>query len=490
MRETAFNLHLAPPKLEMNSTRTPFTTIGVLPAARFFSAASRTLGILLGLWLGGVESSLPAADWPAWRGPNGDGICAETNLPVRWSATEGVRWRVALPEAGNSTPIVWGKRVFLTQSLAGENRRALMCFDRQDGRLLWQAGVGVTGKERTHSTNPHASASPVTDGERVVCWFGSGGLAAYDFSGKELWRTELGRHDHSFGYGGSPVLHGDLCFLNFGPGPREFVVAVDKHTGREVWRHESTTPGANDIYGMWSTPLVITWKGQLQLLSALRDQLAGLEPRTGSVLWQATNGGIQAKTSPIAGEGVVVMSGDLKASEIAVRLGGKGDVTETHTLWRKEPPKRRIGTGVIRGGHYYGVQTAGLADCLELETGKVVWEERLRSSGANTAAWSSVMLAEDRLYLVNQAGDVFVLRASPQYELLAVNSIGERSNSSVVPADGELFLRTHQALWCIAQTRTQRRWREQGQPFTEPRPPIERRPVRFKGERWRGRKFP
>lgn len=124
-------------------------------------------------------------------------------------------------------------------------------------------------------------------------------------------------------------------------------------------------------------------------------------------------------------------------------------MTQTHTLWRKEPSKRRIGTGVIRGAHFYGVQTAGFVDCLELETGKVVWVERLRGSGADTAAWSSVMLAEDRLYVVNQGGDVFVLRARPQYELLAVNSLGERSSSSVVPSDGELFLRTHRALWCI-----------------------------------------
>jgi outer membrane protein assembly factor BamB len=397
---------------------------------------------------------LHAANWPSWRGPHGNGISAEKNLPTRWSTNENVRWRVPLPEAGNSTPIVWGDRIFVTQPVAKENRRTLMCFDRKNGKLLWQSGVEVKGEERTHETNPFASGSPVTDGERVIAWFGSGGLACYDFAGKELWRTDLGKHDHIFGYGGSPVLHGDLCFLNFGPGEREFLVAVNRKTGKEVWRHESPTPATNDIHGTWSTPLIAEWNGRTELISALRGQLAGHDPKTGKVLWQATNFGIQAKTTPLAGEGVVVISGDLKSAEIAVRLGGSGDVSTSHLLWRKDPPKRRVGTGIIYKGHYFGAQTPGLADCVELKTGKIVWEERLRGSGANNAVWSSPVLSEDKLYIVNQNGDVFVLRAGDKFEVVAMNSLGERSNASVVPSDGELFLRTHQALWCIGSADT------------------------------------
>jgi len=329
-----------------------------------------------------------------------------------------------------------------------------MCFDRKNGKLLWQSGVEVKEEERTHETNPFASGSPVTDGERVIVWFGSGGLVCYDFAGKELWRTDLGKHDHIFGYGGSPALHGDLCFLNFGPGAREFLVAVNKKTGKEVWRHESPTLATNDIHGTWSTPLIAEWNGRTELISALRGQLAGHDPKTGKVLWQATNYGIQAKTSPLAGEGVVIISGDLKSAEIAVRLGGSNDVSTSHLLWRKEPPKRRVGTGVIYNGHYFGAQTPGLADCIELKTGKIVWEERLRGSGANNAVWSSPVLSEDKLYIVNQNGDVFVLRAGDKFEVIAMNSLSERSNSSVVPSNGELLIRTHQALWCIGREDT------------------------------------
>ena len=162
----------------------------------------------------------------------GDGISASKNLPVKWEGTNSVRWRVELPEHGNSTPIVWGDRVFVTQPLAKEKKRALLCFDAKTGKELWRAAVEVSASERTHATNPYGSASPVTDGERVVCWFGSGGLVAYDFSGKEIWRRDLGEHSHQFGYGGSPVIYGDFVFLNFGPGLNAFVAAFDKSNGK------------------------------------------------------------------------------------------------------------------------------------------------------------------------------------------------------------------------------------------------------------------
>src|SRR6185503_169582 len=160
---------------------------------------------------------LPAANWPAWRGPLGTGITEEKNLPTKWSKTENLKWRIPLPEAGNSTPIVWGDRIFVTQAVG--KQRMLMCFNRADGKLLWQQGVTTRlAADPTHATNPHCSASPVTDGERVIAWFGSAGLACYDFTGKKLWSVDLGLQRHIWGYGASPMILGELCFLNFGPG--------------------------------------------------------------------------------------------------------------------------------------------------------------------------------------------------------------------------------------------------------------------------------
>src|SRR5688572_27961779 len=181
-----------------------------------------------------------AANWPAWRGPEGTGVSAEKDLPLRWSTNENVRWRVALPDRGNSTPIVWGNRVFITQAVEKEGRRTLICFDRATGRQLWLQGPTYTENDPTHSTNPQCAASPVTDGERIIASFGSAGLYCYDFEGKELWHRDLGKQIHIWGNGSSPVLHGNACFLNFGPGERTFLIAVDKRTGKELWKVEES----------------------------------------------------------------------------------------------------------------------------------------------------------------------------------------------------------------------------------------------------------
>src|SRR6185503_20229029 len=186
-----------------------------------------------------------ADNWPAWRGLDGNGICRETQLPLRWSTNENVRWNVPLPEPGNSTPIVWSNRVFVTQAIEKEKRRTLMCFDRRDGKLLWQRGPIWTDKELTHPDNPPCTPSPVTDGQRVIAWFGSAGVYCFDFDGRELWRRDLGLQKHEWGYASSPVLYRDLCFLNFGPGQRSFVIALDKKTGATVWQRDAPVIAPN-----------------------------------------------------------------------------------------------------------------------------------------------------------------------------------------------------------------------------------------------------
>src|ERR1043166_7423970 len=179
--------------------------------------------------------SVRADNWPAWRGVEGLGITREKNLPLQWSATENVR-SIALPDRGNSSPIVWRNRVFITQALEKEQRLTVMCFDRAEGKLLWQAGTPSAPKARTHRTNPYCSSSPVTDGERVLAWFGSAGLFCFDLNGRELWHRELGKQSHIWGYGSSPIIYHDLCILNFGPGERSFLIALDKKTGETVWQ--------------------------------------------------------------------------------------------------------------------------------------------------------------------------------------------------------------------------------------------------------------
>ena len=423
--------------------------------------------LLLAAVLSTASLTASAANWPAWRGANADGISTEKNLPVKWSKDENVRWRIPLPEAGNSTPVVWGDRIFVTQPVG--DRRTLMCFNRADGQLLWQSGVTTKEKEPTHGTNPFCSASPVTDGERVIVSFASDGLYCYDFSGKELWkRTDLGQQIHIWGGATSPVIHGNLCFLNFGPGETTYLLALDKTTGKTVWKNEE--PGGDagappaapkdapadkkaaspaKWTGSWTTPVIIKEGGLDSLLMSWPGRVCSLDPATGKERWNSTGLTPLVYTSPIHAGGIVVAMSGFGGSALAVRTGGSGDVTESKRLWHQPRSPQRIGSGVIHEGHIYIHNDPGTAMCLNLETGKEVWSERLTGSGASGQNWSSVILADGKCYTITQGGDCFVFKASPTFELLAANPLGERSNSSIVPSNGDLLIRTHKALWCI-----------------------------------------
>ena len=417
-----------------------------------------------------------AENWPAWRGAGGSGICRERKLPLRWSTNENVRWRVALPDRGNSTPIIWGARVFITQAV--RNRRTVMCLARRDGTLLWQAGPTWTEKELTYPDNPPCTPSPVSDGKRVIAWFGSAGMFCYDFHGRELWRRDLGTQSHMWGYASSPMLYRDLCLLNFGPGERSFLIALDKRSGKTVWQHDAPRFGADakwvhfggeakydekpdtskvsEVAGSWATPLVVHADRHDELVAAFALRLTGFAPKTGAQLWTCDGPNIGAYSSPFFGNGIVALNASgLTNTVVAVRPGGRGDVTATNRLWIHRPgnSKTCLGAGVVYERHIYQVNMMGFAECRDLETGEMVWEERLIGTGARNASWSAPVLAGNRLYAPNQNADVFVLRASPKFECLAANSIGgEPMNASLAVSDGEIFIRTDKGLWCIGAT--------------------------------------
>ncbi len=389
-------------------------------------------------------------NWPAWRGPHANGVCDEKNLPRQWSATENVRWKMPLPGPGNSTPIIWGDRVFLTQSLdKGGQDRALLCLDRRDGKLHWQKSVKFEGKESTHGDNPYCSASPATDGYRVVASFGSAGVACYDFDGKQLWHRDLGKFEHIWGNASSPVIHGDRVFLNCGPGERTFLIALDLKSGKDLWSVEE--PGgkfgkdSKEWLGSWSTPVVARINKRDELIMTWPDAIKSYNPHTGELLWTCRGLTKLAYTSPLVTPDVVVAMSGYGGSWIACKTGGQGDVTETHRLWRNDRAPQRIGSGVIVGDHIYMVNEPGTAQCIELATGKTLWNERLGSG-----SWGNLVLAEGRLYVTNLAGETGVFAAKPQFEVLAKNPLGEKTLASIAVSNGDIFIRTYQNLWCIA----------------------------------------
>lgn len=399
------------------------------------------------------------ANWPAWRGDLvGSGITEATKLPLEWGKDKNVRWRVELPEAGNSTPIVHGDLVFVTQPLSPEKWRGLMCFDRQTGELLWKNGVVYDQPERTHNTNPYCSPSPATDGKIVVAAYGSAGVAAYDFEGKEIWHRDLGPVDHEWGSSSSPVLHDGLCIVYHGPGAGSALYALDQTTGETVWKWEEPKwqlgertdgfAGKDDgIVGTFSTPILAKAGEREELVMSFPMEMKAFDPKSGEVLW--TCGGLNplVYTSPLAGDGVVLAMGGYYGNSIAVRTGGSGDVTATHRLWQLVRHNGGIGTGVVKDGHCYYQNSAGIAHCLEVETGKTLWKARLPGAGKS---WGSFVLAGDLVYSLSQAGDTVVFRATPEkFEVLAQSDLGEHTNSSPVPVDDGIFIRTHEALWSL-----------------------------------------
>ena len=406
-----------------------------------------------------------AENWPAFRGPDGDGHSHEKNVPVKWT-TDDVRWKVPLPEPGNSTPVIWGDRIFITQATDNSTKRAVMCFARADGKLLWKQEIEYKEKDPTHPTNPFCSASCVTDGERVIASHGSAGMVCYDMNGKELWRKNLGAMTHIWGYGSSPILYGDLCILLAGPGKNQRLVAMEKKTGETVW--EQKVPGGRSdgrpYVGSWATPIVRRVGDHDELFVGMPEKLKGFDPKTGKELWSCDGLHNSSKdelvyTSPVYADGIVVAVAGFNGASLAAKAGGKGDVTATSRLWYHPKNTQRIGSPVVVGDNVYIVDEDGLAHCLELKTGKDLWKgeriagtERYKGERIDGKTWSSPVVAEGHLYLPTHAGDVVVLATGPKFEILARNSCdGEMILSSPAISDGDIFIRTHKHLWCIGK---------------------------------------
>jgi outer membrane protein assembly factor BamB len=369
-----------------------------------------------------------------------------------------VKWKIELEHQGNSTPVIWGDKIFLTQANTDGHQRSLLCLNRADGKQVWRQDVEYAEKERNWNPNWYSNASPATDGKRVVVSFASAGMYCYDFDGQELWkRTDLGGiWEHPFGSGASPVLYGDLAILWCGPNEkgRNFLLAVNKATGETVWEAEQT-------YGSWSTPLITKVNGTDQMLlgysrdvkNAPLDKtgfLYSFDPKDGKELWRCQGLNSYVYTSPLVGNGVAVAMSGYGGSGMAVKLGASGDITESR-LWHHPVNTQRVGSGMIVGDHVYMMEENGVPHCYELQTGEEVWKVEKRPGGGTT--WGSMVHADGRLYVLMRDGGTLVFNASPKYELLATNSLGrgEETNSSIAISNGDIFIRTFKHLWCIGK---------------------------------------
>jgi outer membrane protein assembly factor BamB len=401
-----------------------------------------------------LAPSALAADWPAFRGPAGDGIARDDKAPLYWAANKNIKWKVPLPAPGNSSPIISRGRVYITCATDSGTKRSLYCFDRQIGKPLWTKTIEVSAIDPTHKTNPYCASTPVADSEHVIVWHGSAGVFCYSPDGQELWKKDLGPQRHDWGYASSPIIHRGKVILNFGPGARTFLAALDIKTGDLLWKHDE--PGGlsetdKRMVCSWSTPIIANVNGKPQILCAMPTRVIAANPADGSLLWFCSGLGtgrvdMVTPTPLVCGDIGIVSSGWVNGPSIAFKLGGSGDVTATHRLWLLKHTQS-IGSGVVVDGKVY-IMNAGppTAQCIDCATGKVLWSAPVEGG----ASWGSLVMAAGRLYVTSRRGVTTVFAPNPEkFELLAMNDLGEPSNATPAISDGQIFLRTDRSLYCI-----------------------------------------
>jgi outer membrane protein assembly factor BamB len=392
-----------------------------------------------------VAGALSAeSNWPRWRGPQQDGHTADAKLPVKWSASDVV-WKTELPGVGQSSPIIWGERIFLTAELGNGKERLVFCADRNDGKILWQHTAWKGTPEKSHAMNGWASASCVTDGEVVAAFFGIGGLHAYTVDGKHLWSKDLGKFEGPWGTAACPIIVGDTIIQNCDADTNAFLVALDKKTGKEVWQTKR-----RDHRG-WSTPIVIEAGKRRELVLNGHEGVQAYDPATGKELWFCAgfNGRGEPTVTP-AGELLCVVNG-LAGDCYSVRPGGNGDVTSTHRAWHT-PRKggRDCPSPIVVGKFMIVSDMAGIATCYDVADGHVYWKERLpgKYSGSPVAANGLV-------YFLNEGGKTVVIKPGEKLEVVAENDLvaapEEIFRATPTPLDGQFFIRSTKVLYCVGK---------------------------------------
>lgn len=404
-----------------------------------------------------LTTNLQAGDWPTFRGPEGNGISTDKNFPAEWGPDKNVKWRVKLPHPANGSPVVSDGRVYLTYSSKDGSERTLACYDRTNGDEIWAKTVKAPAEEKTHQTNPYSGSTPAVQGDRIVVWHGSGGLFCYDTTGKKLWENQLGKVTHMWGYGSSPVIHDGRVFLNFGPGATTFMVGVDLANGETIWKQDEAggndTQDGNRYIGSWSTPVIADVDGESQVVCVMPTRVVSYRPENGEIIWTVSGvsspRGDLCYTSPvIKGKLAIIMAG-YKGPSFAFEMGGKGDITDEKVIWREEEKQpQRIGCGIIQGDYIYMANDGpSTAQCININTGESVWETRF-----GAGHWASTVYADGKVYSTNQNGTTNVYEATPEeFKLISKNELNETCNSTPALSDGDIFIQTYEALYCISK---------------------------------------
>lgn len=415
----------------------------------------RTLLLTLLILQHTVTFAQQSQDWSTFRGPTHQGVTDAKNLPLKWSQTENIAWKVELPGPGASSPIVFGGHIYITsysgffvEGKEGDQKdlkRHLLCFDKA-GKKLWEKSLPAKLPEE-NSIRDHgfAASTPAADKDMVICFFGKSGVYAFDHTGNQLWHADVGDKTHGWGSAASPVIYKDLVFINASV-ESDSLVALDRKTGKQKWK-------APKIHEAWNTPVVIeNVNKKPELIIATQGSVHAYNPDNGKPLWTcATEITWYMVPSIVAHEGIIYcLGGRSGVAGLAVRSGGSGEVTKTHRLWTSQKGSN-VTSPVIKDGHLYWMNdNQETAYCAEAKTGKVIYQQRMSRAGQ---VYASALLADDRIYYLTRDGKTFVVAAKPTYEELAVNDLRDGSifNATFAVDGKRLLVRSDRFLYAIGK---------------------------------------
>jgi outer membrane protein assembly factor BamB len=387
-----------------------------------------------------------AEDWPQWRGPRLDGTSKESKVPVHWSATSNLLWKMPLPGTGHASPIVSGDKVFTVAALPDTEERVLLCLDKSSGKIAWRTPVLKSPLEKKHSLNSHASSTPACDGERVFVAFLDRRemvVAAYGLDGKEQWMVRPGVFSSMHGFCSSPILFEDKVIVNGDHDGDGYMVALARQTGKELWRIER--PNKTRSY---CVPLIRDIAGRAQMILTGSKCTASYDPRNGKLHWIMDGPTEQFVASPVYSEKddlVVITSGYPEYHTLAIKADGQGQVGAEKVAWRTIKGAVYVPSPIIEKEFFLIISEGGVAHCFETKSGKILWQERMGTHHA------SLVSANGLVYFLNDHGVMHVVRAGREFELAAKNDLGEKTFASPAISDGRIFIRGDKHLFCIGE---------------------------------------
>jgi len=406
----------------------------------------RSLIVILIMLILHSTSFAQTQNWPCFRGPNGDGTSIETNIPTKWDSETNVLWKIQVPGTGHSSPIVWEDKLFLATATRDTQEKILLCYDNSDGKLLWQKTVLKTTFENKHNDNSFASGTPATDGNLIYVSFLDGDdvfVAAYDFSGKQIWAQRPGKFSSPHGYSCSPVLYENKVIINGNSKENSFVAALNKTNGQIIWKN----PQVKSAHS-FSTPIIREMAGKTQMIFGGNMEISSYNPDDGSRYWFVSGPSEDFCSSPvyIAKANLILISSAWPQRHLlAIKPDGSGDVTDSHVVWQTRKGGYYVPSPVCTNDYLFTTMTNGQVHCIEISTGNTLWAEDLGKQ------YASSVLVNGLVYMPNDEGVITVIKPGPTFEYISRNSIGERMNASPAISNGRIYLRGDKHLFCVGK---------------------------------------